>query len=119
VWPYERARYSSNTPRHKQYFLEQTRFKSFKEKNWPIGLTQTPEQLANAGFYYLGKGDQVLCFYCEGGLQNWDSNDDPWEEHAKHFPRCGFLNETKSPDFVRNIQDNLQRTSNSRLSCRN
>ena len=52
--PYPRARYSSNTPRHKQYFLEQTRFKSFKEKNWPVGLTQTPEQLANAGFYYLG-----------------------------------------------------------------
>lgn len=52
--PYPRARYSSNTPRHKQYSLEQTRLKSFKEKNWPIGLTQTPEQLANAGFYYSG-----------------------------------------------------------------
>ena len=53
--PYPRARlYPRNTPRHKQYSLEQTRFKSFKEKNWPIGLTQTPEQLANAGFYYSG-----------------------------------------------------------------
>ena len=41
-------------PRNKQYSIEQNRFKSFKEKNWPIGLTQTPEQLANAGFYYLG-----------------------------------------------------------------
>jgi len=101
-------------PRNKQYSLEQNRFKSFKEKNWPIGLTQTPEQLANAGFYYLGKGDQVLCFYCEGGLQNWEANDDPWEEHAKHFPGCGFLNVTKSPDYVRTIHENLRRTSNDR-----
>ena len=58
--PYPRTRYSINsttqqdTPRNKQYSLEQNRFKSFKEKNWPKGLTQTPEQLANAGFYYLG-----------------------------------------------------------------
>ena len=62
--PYPRARYSSNTPRHKQYFLEQTRFKSFKEKNWPIGLTQTPEQLANAGFYYLG----MFCITCSSSF---------------------------------------------------
>jgi len=36
----------------------------------------------------------------EGGLQNWEPNDDPWEEHAKHFPGCGFLNVTKSRDYV-------------------
>lgn len=65
--------------------------------------------------FSLGKDDQVLCFYCEGGLQNWKSNDDPWEEHAKHFPRCGFLNETKSPEYVRNVHDNVQRTSNDRI----
>ena len=42
-------------PRNKEYSIEKNRFKSFKEKNWPIGLTQTPELLAKAGFYYLGK----------------------------------------------------------------
>ena len=65
-------------------------------------------------FFTTGKGDQVLCFYCEGGLQNWEPNDDPWEEHAKHFPGCGFLNLTKSPGYVRKIQEKLRRTSNDR-----
>ena len=50
-------------PRNKQYSLEQNRFKSFKEKNWPIGLTQTPEQLANAGFYYLGMFYHYMYIY--------------------------------------------------------
>ena len=52
-----------------------------------------------------GVSDQVLCFYCDGGLQNWEPNDDPWEEHAKHFPRCGFLNVMRSPQYVRNVQE--------------
>ena len=64
----------------------------------------------------IGKGDQVLCFYCEGGLQNWEPNDDPWEEHAKHFPGCGFLNVTKSRDYVQKIQEKMRRTSNDRNS---
>ena len=46
----------------------------------------------------------MLCFYCDGGLQNWEPNDDPWEEHAKHFPLCGFLNLVRSPRYVSNVQ---------------
>ena len=28
----------------------------------------------------IGTGDQVQCFYCDGGLQNWEPDDDVWEE---------------------------------------
>jgi len=35
---------------------------------------------------YLGERDRVKCWYCNGGLQNWDPDDEPWTEHAKWFP---------------------------------
>ena len=35
----------------------------------------------------LGHSDDVKCFCCDGGLRCWESEDDPWVEHAKWFPR--------------------------------
>jgi hypothetical protein len=32
---------------------------------------------------FLGMSDQVKCFYCDGGLKNWQPEDDPWVEHAR------------------------------------
>ena len=52
----------------------------------------------------------MLCFHCQGGLQNWEPNDDPWEEHAKHFPLCEFLNLIKSRGYVRKVQDGYRRS---------
>ncbi|KAG7257631.1 hypothetical protein CRUP_018386 [Coryphaenoides rupestris] len=34
-----------------------------------------------------GHGDNVKCYFCDGGLRNWEPGDDPWQEHAKWFPR--------------------------------
>lgn len=28
----------------------------------------------------------MLCFRCGGGLKGWQPDEDPWEEHAKHYP---------------------------------
>ena len=36
--------------------------------------------------FVLGERDRTKCWYCNGGLQNWRNDDDPWEEHAKWFP---------------------------------
>ena len=91
--------------------------------SWPSSVPVHPEQLARAGFYYVGKklnliikkifnvfilyilvvklygfisfgpklilghSDDVKCFCCDGGLRCWESEDDPWVEHAKWFPR--------------------------------
>merc|ERR1712141_163995 len=98
-----------NPPSNKEYSLEEHRLRTFNDRLWPRGLKQRPEDLAKAGFYYIGIGDQVLCFHWSGGLQNWEPNDDPWEEHAKHFPLCEFLNLIKSPGYVRNVQDGFRR----------
>ncbi|XP_014400073.1 PREDICTED: baculoviral IAP repeat-containing protein 2 isoform X2 [Myotis brandtii] len=71
---------------------------------WPSNVPVQPEQLASAGFYYVGRNDDVKCFCCDGGLRCWESGDDPWVEHAKWFPRCEFLIRMKGQGFVDEIQ---------------
>ncbi|KAF7251104.1 Inhibitor of apoptosis protein, partial [Varanus komodoensis] len=73
-------------------------------KNWPMTVPVQPQQLADAGFYYVGRNDDVKCFCCDGGLRCWESGDDPWMEHAKWFPRCEYLIHIKGQEFVREIQ---------------
>lgn len=52
---------------------------------------QCKSELSIAGFYYAGIADVVICFYCGGSVGNWEIDDDPWEEHKRHFPNCFFL----------------------------
>ncbi|XP_042316724.1 baculoviral IAP repeat-containing protein 2 isoform X1 [Sceloporus undulatus] len=73
-------------------------------KNWPMTVPVQPQRLADAGFYYVGRNDDVKCFCCDGGLRCWESGDDPWEEHAKWFPRCEYLIHRKGQEFVRHVQ---------------
>ena len=85
----------------------QKRLDTFYERarNWPRHrLTATPADMANAGLYYLGTHDKVKCFYCNGGLQNWDTHDDPWFEHAKWFPECEFLLQQRGPEYVERVK---------------
>jgi len=57
------------------------------DNGWPIDkVNASPVVISKAGFYFLGERDRVKCWYCNGGLQNWEPNDNPWKEHAKWFP---------------------------------
>ncbi|NWT84640.1 XIAP ligase, partial [Lanius ludovicianus] len=76
-------------PKNAAMCSEETRLKSFH--NWPLNGQLTPQELANAGFYYTGVGDQVACFCCGGKLKNWEPSDRAWSEHKRHFPKCLFV----------------------------
>ncbi|NWU76101.1 XIAP ligase, partial [Onychorhynchus coronatus] len=76
-------------PRNPAMCSEETRLKSFH--NWPLNDQLTPKELATAGFYYVGVGDQVACFCCGGKLKNWEPADRAWSEHKRHFPKCLFV----------------------------
>lgn len=89
-------------PAYPDYAILSTRLATFSE--WPKSMKQKPKELAEAGFFYTGKGDQALCFYCGGGLKNWEENDDPWEQHALWFSKCGFLLLQKTNEFVDRIR---------------
>ncbi|KAM7404864.1 hypothetical protein PAMP_012175 [Pampus punctatissimus] len=71
--------------------------------NWPTEASVQPDVLARAGFFYTGHGDNVKCYYCDGGLRNWEPGDDPWQEHAKWFPRVAHrlpLAEILAPEMT-------------------
>ena len=53
---------------------------------------------------YVGISDNVKCFFCDGGLRNWEPNDDPWTEHARWFPRCGYIRLCKGDEFIKEVQ---------------
>ncbi|XP_075018483.1 E3 ubiquitin-protein ligase XIAP isoform X1 [Calonectris borealis] len=76
-------------PKNPAMCSEETRLNSFH--NWPLNGQLTPKELANAGFYYTGVGDQVACFCCGGKLKKWEPSDRAWSEHKRHFPKCFFV----------------------------
>ena len=47
--------------------LVSQRMKSFDIKEWPVGLAQTPEKLASAGFFTLGLVIKWFAFNVEVG----------------------------------------------------
>ncbi|XP_033105453.1 putative inhibitor of apoptosis [Anneissia japonica] len=73
---------------------------------------QIPVNLVEAGFFSVGEPDQTKCFYCGGGLRSWETNDDPWIEHAKWFPKCEWLIRKKGESFVRRVQKEFSRMQN-------
>ena len=92
--------------------LVSQRMKSFDIKEWPVGLAQTPEKLASAGFFYTGFGDKVVCFQCGGGMKNWLSDDDPCSEHVRCYPKCMFIQLIKSESIQNSIKNNVTNKDN-------
>ena len=80
-------------PRTPEFESKIARLNSFV--NWPETVEQTPEILADAGFYYTGAADIVRCYYCDHGLMSFESGDDPLEQHIKAMESCAYLVLTK------------------------
>lgn len=91
---------------HPDYRKITDRLKSFEE--WPKSMRQKPAELSDAGFFYLGKGDQVKCFSCGGGLKDWEEDDVPWEQHAMWYDKCPYLNEVKSADYIQSVKQKFE-----------
>jgi len=91
-------------PCNPQFAIEASRLESYKNK-WPSNLAQTPDVLSSAGFFYVGYLDNVKCFFCDGGLCNWEADDEPWTEHARWFPECGFLKQVKGTTFIQKVRE--------------
>ncbi|XP_076818315.1 E3 ubiquitin-protein ligase XIAP-like isoform X3 [Clavelina lepadiformis] len=95
-----RTLFSCENPVSPHMRNEDSRFETFDHRWLHKQIRATPRQIAKAGFFFLGERDKVKCWYCNGGLQNWDHDDEPWSEHAKWFPTCEYVLQCKGPDFV-------------------
>ena len=79
-------------PIREDFSCSNDRFNTFFTQSWPRDKAyQDTYALANAGFFYSGIGDIVLCYHCLGGLKNFELNDDPLKLHAKYYPHCSFI----------------------------
>lgn len=56
-------------------------------------------------YYCAGLNNDVRCFWCDLVLRNWESGEDPWVEHARWFPRCAFIRQTRGDEFVDMVQN--------------
>lgn len=86
-------------PKHPSQASPDARTRSFAK--WPRTEPPAVPQLVVAGFFYIGLNDYTKCFHCDGGLCNWEPGDNPWEEHARWFPKCQFVLLSKGEAFVR------------------
>ena len=77
--------FASRAPYNPHVLNSDDRLQSFT-KNWPLKVHVAPREMADSGFYYLDDSNRVICFYCGGGLNNREPNDNPRYEHAKWFP---------------------------------
>ena len=75
--------------------------------DWPSYKHRSdPEDFAVAGFFYIGTGDTVKCFYCGGGLKNWLFNDNPYHEHARFYPSCSYIINKKGLRYINAVARN-------------
>jgi len=68
---------------------------------WPQDALIQPNELCEAGFYYMGEDDGVKCYVCGILLRNWERGDTAWGEHKKWSRNCRLVieheaNPTKS-----------------------
>ena len=90
------------------YSLENVRLATYGD--WPSSIRQKPEQLAEAGFYYSGVGDRVVCFVCNVTLKDWVPDDDPWEQHALWKPDCAYVKLVKGSSYIEKVMNTLEKS---------
>ncbi|XP_027839595.2 putative inhibitor of apoptosis isoform X1 [Aphis gossypii] len=81
--------------------------------NWPVDFLR-PVNMAEAGFFYLGNGDQVKCFKCLVCIDSWQLGVVPTTEHLRNSPLCSHVLRHREifdvcgPFSSDDIQNNIQ-----------
>jgi hypothetical protein len=60
----------------------------FSFEGWPSGVGFSAETMAERGFLYSGKGDQLMCLFGCCKLSNWFFDDDIERRHKQVNPEC-------------------------------
>ncbi|XP_078579680.1 baculoviral IAP repeat-containing protein 7-like [Branchiostoma floridae x Branchiostoma japonicum] len=100
---------TADAPKHPELASEDSRMSTFFR--WPLYSPISPRRLAKAGFFYTYIDDQVKCFWCDGGLKDWQPSDDPWTEHARWYGQeCGFVQQQKGIAYIRDVKKQCSTT---------
>jgi len=60
-------------------------------RGWPKEEKVSARSLAEAGFFYTGPRDRVMCAFCRGQLENWGEGEDAMHGHREHYGKCEFV----------------------------
>lgn len=89
-------------PKYSKYETYEARVKTFAY--WPIGLNQTKTDMAEAGFFYSGVGDEVRCFHCGLEHNQWLTDEIPKNTHAKlSGSRCYYAQLMWGQRFINSV----------------
>jgi hypothetical protein len=75
-----------------------SRINTFAEY-WPATFKHMIENIADAGLFYSGSGDETVCFFCDARVRDWHQNDDAWQRHNSQNPQCFFVVSVKGKDY--------------------
>lgn len=88
------------TPKHVFYIDSLYRIMSF-DSGWPNIVNSL--LMAEAGFFFSGSNDEVVCFQCGSLLHNWQTNDEPWARHFIANPNCFWVKSNMTEEKWRQI----------------
>ena len=74
---------------YQEFTTYDKRYRSFD--TWPKQLNPTSVELSQAGFFYLGNNDTVMCFFCGIALHAWNFSENAFVAHKEHSPHSAFL----------------------------
>lgn len=110
---------SVSPPKYPEYSELTSRIRSFDGHS--IASGQSPRDFALAGLYFVASPDLVRCFWCDGGLKNWNPIDVPWAVHVKYYPKCPYVkmhpngpptddvtNNTRSDESATTVKNTVQ-----------
>ncbi|KAL8563068.1 hypothetical protein ACOMHN_033724 [Nucella lapillus] len=90
-------------------FVPLRRRRGTYDDDWPDYSNIDPTNMALAGFYCLGPGRHVRCFYCGLELHALTTADNIWDEHVRRHPTCAYLRAIMGEDLILKTQTNLKK----------
>lgn len=58
-----------------------------------------------------GYKDHVFCYMCDGGVKDWEDDDDPWVEHQRWYKNCPHLQLSQTrPTEAQSVLDRPKET---------
>lgn len=87
-------------PSYIDYVDPKKRLASFV--TWSNDEFPSKDKLVDAGFFY--DGSKIICFYCNGSFESWQSNNPPIAEHVRRFPHCNYARQLCGEELYHKIQ---------------
>lgn len=75
---------------------------------FPLRRRRDTSKFYQAGFFYTGHEDIVICFHCGLNLYKWLHGEDPAIAHARWRPFCSYLQSRFGGRFIWQVQQELQ-----------